>query len=457
MSGTADSRKALGRTEELCGTLRLVGGWLSRLRQRGRQRSTRGGGRAQHAASNWHVWGVTGVRGSGSWPARRSAATPQQIYRDYADNGRLDQKYSQADLQRALRDVALQGYPRVGVQGAVEQALGTAGASRPAAASVHGPRPRADGCRRRAAAGRGHRAPEARQGQEQLAQSAEPDWTARDGDATVDERSRRFRRSRPFELELLRAGARVSACAAVSGHAARCCSTRVDARRGRRRGAARRRRRRDRARSPVPWLVALRALVVLGLLHLRGDVRLAPAPLGARRRARRARGHGARVDGRPQSPRSSSPGTWTTSRRRRCGCWAFSAFYLAAGRVALDWVAAARPAAHGELARPTLIVGAGRIGRLDREAARSSTPSSASSRSASSTRSRSTSRDLPLPVLGASWDLERLIEQHGIEHVVVTFSTAPSEVLLREIERCEELGVARLARAAPVRARRPSG
>jgi hypothetical protein len=51
-------------------------------------------------------------------------ATPQQIYRDYKDNGRLDHTYSQADLQRALRDAALQGYPRVGVQGAVEQALG---------------------------------------------------------------------------------------------------------------------------------------------------------------------------------------------------------------------------------------------------------------------------------------------------------------------------------------------
>jgi len=51
-------------------------------------------------------------------------ATPQQIYRDYADNGRLDAKYSQADLQRAQKDSALQGYPHVGVQGAVEQALG---------------------------------------------------------------------------------------------------------------------------------------------------------------------------------------------------------------------------------------------------------------------------------------------------------------------------------------------
>src|SRR5437763_1885644 len=46
---------------------------------------------------------------------------------------------------------------------------------------------------------------------------------------------------------------------------------------------------------------------------------------------------------------------------------------------------------------------------------------------------------LPVPVLGASWDLERMIDQYHIEHVVVTFSTAPSEVLLREIKRCEQL------------------
>ena len=52
------------------------------------------------------------------------AATPQQIYRDYADNGRLDQQYSKADLQRALKSASPQGYPHVGVQGAVQQALG---------------------------------------------------------------------------------------------------------------------------------------------------------------------------------------------------------------------------------------------------------------------------------------------------------------------------------------------
>jgi hypothetical protein len=54
-------------------------------------------------------------------------ATPQRIYRDYAQNGRLTQKYSQADLRRAQKDAALQGYPKVGVQGAIEQALGAQG------------------------------------------------------------------------------------------------------------------------------------------------------------------------------------------------------------------------------------------------------------------------------------------------------------------------------------------
>jgi hypothetical protein len=39
-----------------------------------------------------------------------SAATPQQIYRDLADNGRLDRKYSRADVNRALRNPSIPGY-----------------------------------------------------------------------------------------------------------------------------------------------------------------------------------------------------------------------------------------------------------------------------------------------------------------------------------------------------------
>ena len=39
-----------------------------------------------------------------------SAATPRQIYADYADNGRLDQPYSDSELRNALNDAAIQGY-----------------------------------------------------------------------------------------------------------------------------------------------------------------------------------------------------------------------------------------------------------------------------------------------------------------------------------------------------------
>jgi exopolysaccharide biosynthesis polyprenyl glycosylphosphotransferase len=118
---------------------------------------------------------------------------------------------------------------------------------------------------------------------------------------------------------------------------------------------------------------------------------------------------------------------------------AFSALYLAAGRVAYDWayLSARR---HGELRRPTLIVGAGRVGRLTATRLLEH-PELGLSPVGFVDKEPLDESALPVPVLGASWDLERLIEQHDVEHVVITFSTAPSEVLLREIERCEELGV----------------
>jgi exopolysaccharide biosynthesis polyprenyl glycosylphosphotransferase len=93
---------------------------------------------------------------------------------------------------------------------------------------------------------------------------------------------------------------------------------------------------------------------------------------------------------------------------------------------------------------PTLIVGAGNIGRLvaqrlmdqkslglepvgfldkDPLARESLRPGSS------------------LPVLGASWDIEEVVETHGIGYVIVTFSTAPTEVLLSLLRRCEALGL----------------
>jgi hypothetical protein len=37
-------------------------------------------------------------------------ATPDQIYKDFADNGTLDSNYSKADLTRAVHDASVQGY-----------------------------------------------------------------------------------------------------------------------------------------------------------------------------------------------------------------------------------------------------------------------------------------------------------------------------------------------------------
>jgi exopolysaccharide biosynthesis polyprenyl glycosylphosphotransferase len=119
--------------------------------------------------------------------------------------------------------------------------------------------------------------------------------------------------------------------------------------------------------------------------------------------------------------------------------WAFAAVFLVVGRLALDWLRL-ETRRGGETAKPTLIIGAGKIGHfvanrllehpefglrpvgfLDKEPL--ADPHSI------------------VPILGASWDLEQVVEAHGIEHVVVAFSTAPSEVLLRQVQRCERFGV----------------
>ena len=54
------------------------------------------------------------------------SATPQEIYSDYADNGRLDSAYTPADLERALKNAAVQQYGKPGTGGlkpAVEEEI----------------------------------------------------------------------------------------------------------------------------------------------------------------------------------------------------------------------------------------------------------------------------------------------------------------------------------------------
>jgi hypothetical protein len=63
-----------------------------------------------------------------------AAATPGQIYRDYADNGRIDGAYSTADLQAAQTNAAVQGYGNPNVTVGFKSAVATRiAAKRPAA------------------------------------------------------------------------------------------------------------------------------------------------------------------------------------------------------------------------------------------------------------------------------------------------------------------------------------
>ena len=120
----------------------------------------------------------------------------------------------------------------------------------------------------------------------------------------------------------------------------------------------------------------------------------------------------------------------------------FALVLVAAGRIAVNlWQLQTRR--QGKTLVPTLIVGAGHIGRttarrlldqpelgLDPVGFLDKEPLEAK---------KGARR---LPVLGASWDLDRIASEHGIGQVIVTFSTAPSDVLLRLVNRCEELGIA---------------
>ncbi len=89
---------------------------------------------------------------------------------------------------------------------------------------------------------------------------------------------------------------------------------------------------------------------------------------------------------------------------------------------------------------PTLIVGAGRVGRTVAERL-SAQPGLGLRPIGFLDKEPLEAQITGLPVLGASWDLEHVVRAYGVENVVVTFSTAPMSVVLGLVRRCEELGV----------------
>ncbi len=121
--------------------------------------------------------------------------------------------------------------------------------------------------------------------------------------------------------------------------------------------------------------------------------------------------------------------------------WLFATLFLVAGRISL-LTAERRARRKGGAGRRTLIIGAGNVGRLIAERLVEH-PEVGLTPVAFLDKQPLHGREVTgLPVFAEGWDLERVVREQGIEHVILTFSAAPEEVHLRLLKRCDELGIA---------------
>jgi exopolysaccharide biosynthesis polyprenyl glycosylphosphotransferase len=118
----------------------------------------------------------------------------------------------------------------------------------------------------------------------------------------------------------------------------------------------------------------------------------------------------------------------------------FAVVYLAAGRAGLSW-AQKRAWRRGESVTPTLIIGAGRVGRLTARRLFAEPELGLRPVGFLDEEPLENAATNDLPVLGASSDLESVVADHGVRHVILAFSTAPDEVMLGIVKRCKELGI----------------
>ena len=127
--------------------------------------------------------------------------------------------------------------------------------------------------------------------------------------------------------------------------------------------------------------------------------------------------------------------------------WLLATTMTSAGRMTVNGAHALLRRGVGPATGNTLIVGAGRVGhlaakRLLEDPSLGMRPIGFLDKDPLRVEPDPGSEPVPtLPVLGASYDLEQVVRDHSIEHVLVAFSTAPSHVVLDIVRRCWALGV----------------
>jgi exopolysaccharide biosynthesis polyprenyl glycosylphosphotransferase len=120
--------------------------------------------------------------------------------------------------------------------------------------------------------------------------------------------------------------------------------------------------------------------------------------------------------------------------------WLLATATVVAGRISL--IASERRARKNrEAGQRTLIVGAGNVGRLVARRLLEHPEIGLKPVGFLDKEPLVAGEDPEPPVLGASWDLEQVAAERRIDHVIVAFSTAPDEVLLRLLKRCERLRI----------------
>jgi len=132
------------------------------------------------------------------------------------------------------------------------------------------------------------------------------------------------------------------------------------------------------------------------------------------------------------------PAAYTLTRHQSFRVWWFSTLLLVIFRVV---------SAHWSLTRarsltaPTLIVGAGRVGRLLEQRISAQPGLGLNLIGFLDDDPLIEGTGSSLPVLGGCADLDQVVAEYDVKHVIVTFSTASNQALLRAIRRCTALDV----------------